>query len=151
MLYHDTNLRLAIWLIEGGVNDEFESAMDSFGMTVPSYYRLRIVYNLRELAEKIAIFDAGLSDWFVLMLKVTVAGQKGLAAKDFYFTGVDWSGKLLFEVDTPQGKRQANVSGGDNQKLICSQWDELEEDFDWIYTSEDNFYKAYGAFADRFN
>lgn len=152
VLYHDTRKRLAIWLCEGGLNREYEDAMDVFGMTLSSGYTLRIVYNLRELAETVAIFDADLNDWFVLMLKMSAAQQNRMSATDFVFCGFEPSeGDLSFEVSTLRGKQSATISGGANRELICAQWAELEEELDWIYTSEENFYTVFSAFKDRFD
>lgn len=150
ILYNDTALHLACWLVVGDVDDALQDAMDSFGMIVPDYERLRIVYTLEELAEKIVIFEAGLNDWYVLMMKIYLAGKYKLSVADLIFTGVDRSGEFLYRVDTPQGKRGLSISGAHNAKLVCSQWDELEEMFDWIHTSEANYYKVYSIFSDRF-
>jgi hypothetical protein len=72
MLYHDMEKRLMIWFLPG------EESLGSARATekLLPFFKRRIVRSLEELFEKIRIFDLGLDDRVVEMLKANVNKQK---------------------------------------------------------------------------
>lgn len=142
ILYHDPDEGTACWLCDGGITPELEDAMDSFGMVVPKTYSLRLVYSLDELAEKVRIWDSGLNDWFVHMLKMSLADQAGTASSDIAFLRATPTrgGLYSFSLQLSDG-RTVSMSDVPNVDRTCRQWSNLEPQFDWLYVSDNNFAK----------
>jgi hypothetical protein len=79
LLYGDPVKLLLIWLHPGENTDETRRRLtaavdDKIGVGVREACTLRLVSSPPDLIEKVLIFDAGLSDLLVEMVKLTVAG-----------------------------------------------------------------------------
>ncbi len=79
LLYQDAGRGLFIWLFPGEATEEararLRSALDgAVGAEARAASTLRLVSDPRDLIEKVLIFDAGLSDMIVELLKVFAAG-----------------------------------------------------------------------------
>jgi hypothetical protein len=79
LLYGDPVKLLLIWLHPGETDDEArrrltEAIDDKVGLGVREACTLRLVKTPPDLIEKVLIFDAGLSDMIIEMVKLTVAG-----------------------------------------------------------------------------
>lgn len=154
LLYNDTDSNFAVWLCEGGVTNELEDAMDSFGMMLSKSTRLRIVYTLEELAEKIRIFEAGLNDIYVQIVKLGGLGDGSPIETDrLKFVEIKSQGgsqySFGFAISPPHGSHKLlSMSNIDNVEYHCNKWDSLEFRFDWLYVSDNNFYKLLSQFKD---
>ncbi len=148
VLYNDPTRSVAIWLCDGGVTPELEDAMDSFGMVLPKTYTLRVVYTLGELAEKVRIFDSGLNDWFVHMVKMSVSSQVGAESSDIHFLGASLNrgGVYSFAMRLPDGQT-VNLPEVPNVVRTCQQWSNLESKFDWLYVSDKNFVELFTQYG----
>ena len=69
MLYHDMGKRFMIWLAKEAEGQELDK-LASFMAGQMKNYRFREVHSRNELIEKIYIFDAGLDDRIVELLKL---------------------------------------------------------------------------------
>lgn len=79
LLYQDLSQELLLWLYPGEKTDEarrrLTSALDAaVGAQRRAACTMRLVGNPHDLIEKVLIFDAGLSDMMIELLKVTVSG-----------------------------------------------------------------------------
>lgn len=150
ILYHDPNIKLAIWLCDGGITPTLEDAMDSFGMMVPKDYRLRIVYNLSELVEKIRIFESGFNDFFIQMLKLSAAESAKTSVDVLHLIGIEMIRSAeSFRFKIGEKDQSVSISGVDNPRRISKKWDLLESEFDWLYVNMSNFYSVFTKFQNR--
>jgi hypothetical protein len=154
LLYNDTDSNFAVWLCDGGVTAELEDAMDSFGMVLSKSTRLRIVYTLEELTEKIRIFEADLNDIYVQTIKMGGLGEGSpFEANRLKFVEIKNQGSgqysFGFAISPPYGSHKfLSMSNIDNVLYYCDKWDALETKFDWLYVDDNNFYKLFTQFKD---
>lgn len=135
-LYHDMDLRLAIWYVPDGVDDSLERAMDAFSRALGVTYRLRIVYEYNQLLETIDIFDAGMSDWFIQMLKWKATDENPRAARGtWYFHGFARQGQNseAFTFISPELKESYTVRGIADSRSISKKFDGIEEELEWVH------------------
>ena len=152
VLYHDTDRQLAVSLCETEIDHETKDAMDSFGKQMPASYRLRVVYSLEELAETITIFDNNLNDWFIHIVKMSVAEQVKTTSDRVRLATVTTKRGEDFEFafNLPDQGRSVVISGVADPLRTSKQWDELESELDWVHVSETNFYPTMKLFMQRF-
>lgn len=148
LLYNDPDDGAACWLCSDGVTSDLEDSMDSFGMILPKTYRLRVVYTLGELSEKVRIWDSGLNDWFVHMLKMSLADQANADTSNITFlrSSQNRGGLHSFSFQVSD-RREATMSDVPNVARTCREWNNLETQLDWLYVSDNNFAKLLNQFG----
>lgn len=154
LLYNDPSQELAIWFVDGGsVSQELEDAMDSFGMVVPRTYRLRLAYTLEEMIEKILIFENGVNDWLIHLIKMTKLGDVESDTSKIRLAAVrrmnDGSWSLTFNL-LALGK---SIVLSDISKDFMSGvalWHRLESELDWTHVSDNNCFEVFRLFRTRF-
>lgn len=84
-LYHDPQEKCMIWMLPSGEPEGLQKEAIQNQTRAMGDYRLRIVANAGELIEKVMIFDAGLSDRCIELVKY-VAGREleGVSNLHFY-------------------------------------------------------------------
>lgn len=109
-LYHDMDRNLALWLKYPG--SDGQARVDPltkglFSAVCPTHTR-RLVYSFHELVDKIRVFDDGLSDHVVELLKLLICVREGIDVyRPFHYIGVRkslFASKcLVFALQTEQG------------------------------------------------
>jgi len=89
MLYHDMSGKLMIWLLPSGqslehVTTNEDEALRLLGINQDGY-RKRFVYSRLWLAETIRVFDDGLDDRVVALIKAAYAVRKRMPANDILY------------------------------------------------------------------
>lgn len=106
-LYHDPDQKIMIWMLPSGAPRVLEDDAILNRVRTMEDYRFRIVANPGELMEKVLIFDAGLDDRCMEMVKYVASREEGMTDVTnlhFYriqddvmvFSGVKASGMQLF-------------------------------------------------------
>ncbi len=83
-LYHDPEAKFMIWMLPFGEPEGAEKDAIMLQARSMGDYRLRIVENAGDLMEKVIIFDAGLSDRCIELVKY-VAGQEMADVSNLHF------------------------------------------------------------------
>lgn len=105
-LYHDPEARLMVWMLPFGEPEGPEKTAIMNQTKAMGDYRLRIVANAGDLMEKLIIFEAGMDDHCMELVKY-VAGKEmpGVSSLHFYRLQDDtmvFSG-VKQDADNPQG------------------------------------------------
>lgn len=152
IFYHDTDRELAIWLCNDGVTEHLEDAMDAFSAKVPKSYKLRIVHNIDELVEKTHIFDNGLSDLLVHMIKISIASQCGSDTDQIRFGGIERkkNGALSMTFDLVDQERSMTMTDINDPTPSVRLWNKLEEDLDWVYVCDRTIMPIFKMYNERF-
>jgi len=77
-LYHDPEQKFMIWMLPGGMPEGPEKDAIINQMKAMGEYKLRCVRNAGELMEKILVFDAGLDDRCIEMVKYVASREEGM-------------------------------------------------------------------------
>jgi hypothetical protein len=97
ILYHDMTHSFMVWMIppqEGPAGAPPEALPAGVVQKLGEKYRYRLVSNLKELIEKIAIFDAKLDDRIIELAKLVAAAKlpPEKASGEIFFSGVSGEG-----------------------------------------------------------
>lgn len=141
-LYHDMENQFMLFFDHKA--DETDISEDAFPdneafAQFNKNYRLRYVHGIRNLKEKLFIFEEGLSDVAVEMIKYFVrhgiirlnaSDDQLLAGKELYFTNLSNDGEqLIFSIVHPTGGVEAHFGIGMNVYEQCLQKIVLDEKF----------------------
>lgn len=124
-----------IWLFpDGEVNEE---ALDIGGRLSPKSTHLRLVYSAEELAETIRIFDSGLNDFGVQMLKMSQELDEDWR---FLSVKVERNGAVICTMVNYDLSETATLSGFDpgSVQRIMQTWESLETELDWVHVDNYN-------------
>ncbi|OPZ48109.1 MAG: hypothetical protein BWY92_01634 [Firmicutes bacterium ADurb.BinA052] len=109
VLYHDMHGKLMIWSLPGAQSFEQLSAEDEQLRQVlglgQSEYRKRVVRSMAQLAETVRIFDDGLDDRAIALIKAGHRRRRGLRINETVYFGIHekrGEGKVLVFVDRSQ-------------------------------------------------
>jgi hypothetical protein len=111
-LYHDMKHAFMIQLT--GV-DRMKKIADTLAeatkqMTMRDHYRMRIVTSVHDMMEKVLVFEAGLNDGIVEIIKALLPGQdESLAGATLRFEAMNEKGELAFAIVKDEGKPQYAV------------------------------------------
>jgi hypothetical protein len=135
LLYHDMQGQFLIWLLpyspEGEPTEAPEDVSAVLGGKAFTRYRVRRVGNLNDLIEKIYIFDRGLDDGPVELLKLAVLAEMpgGLRQTEtrVYFAGMDDGDaeRMSFAIVSSDGTTGASVQLEPEYSKMQSLWAEL--------------------------
>ncbi len=152
LLYHDTEKELAIWLCNGGATEELEEAMDEFSALMPNSYTLRVAYNIDELIEKIHIFDSGLNDLLVHLIKIGSSDRCQSSSGSMRFANMERKrdGTLSITFNLADQGRSLTLQDINDPTPTVRLWSMLEEDLDWVHVSDSTFMPIFKMFRDRF-
>jgi len=77
-LYHDPEAKLMIWMLPQGMSEGPEKDAIMNQVRAMGEYTLRVVANAGDLMEKVLVFDAGLDDRCIELVKYIAAKEEGM-------------------------------------------------------------------------
>lgn len=122
-LYHDMKNAFMVQLTNRERMSEVSRALGDAAKQLPmrEAYRLRIVTSVHDMMEKVLVFEAGLNDGIVEIIKVVLPAQdKSLADATLRFETTNDEGDLAFAIVRAEGKPQYAV-------IERSLYDDLKE------------------------
>ncbi len=111
-LYHDMKQTFMIQLTHVDRVEQVSAALAEAAkqMTMRDKYRMRIVTSFHDMLEKVLVFEAGLNDGVVELIKVLMPAQEeALRDAMLRFQAVTEEGELAFAIVRPGGKQQYAV------------------------------------------
>lgn len=112
LLYHDMDQAIAVWLLPNGeAPPGQQQALDSFIRTVGSKHRCRLVHSANELLETVRIFDAGLNDFVIEMIRQSYFSEEksGEEGPFFFVDVISESGQKLMAFESAATGRVGTV------------------------------------------
>lgn len=153
VLYLDRDKNLAIWFSSKGVTGDLEEALDEFGFMMSSLYsHKRVVYTLNKFIETIKVFDYDLNDLPLFILKIGLVEDTGVAAEDIYFSSLQrraGGSTISFEIPS-LGKTVTHDIILQNLEENVANWDEMDDDLDWVNVNERTFFELFSEFSNRY-
>ena len=150
MLYIDNERRFAVWYLSEGCTADLDDALDEFSIMTGNM-RKRIVYDLNHLIETILVFDSGLHDLLIFEYKILLEEEAGVSAENMFFDQAKplSANQMQINFAIPGKNCMAGISAR-NTRNALQQWNEIEEELDWVNVNMENFIKIYKKFSTRF-
>lgn len=153
VLYLDRDKNLAIWFSSKGVTGDLEEALDEFGFMMNGLYsHKRIVYTRNKFIETIKVFDNDLNDLHLFILKIGLVEETGVAAEDIYFSSLqrrEGGSTITFEIPSLEQTVTQNIIL-QNVEADVANWDEMDDDLDWVNVNERTFFELFSEFCNRY-
>jgi hypothetical protein len=153
LFYNDTEKKQALWLSQFSLNKEMEDGLDAFSFLVSKGYCKRLAYNPDEFREKVMIFNSGLNDLYVHMIKFSVGNDNDIKTSNLLFSSITRSANSGIEIHfyMPENDQYVTMSDLDNPLSMSSKWDCIEQYLDWIHVDDNNFLALYQKYGHLLN
>lgn len=109
LLYHDPVEKFMVWMLPGGEPEGPQKTAIMNQARAMGDYRLRIVANAGDLIEKVMIFDAGLSDRCIELVKF-ISGEEMPGVENLHFYRLQDDVMVFSGVHT-QGEKAGMMDG----------------------------------------
>ncbi len=141
LLYHDMEIPTAIWLVyPRDDTPETAKAMKEFSSMVSAEYKLRIVHSMDELIEKVVIFDCGLNDLAIQLLKFNFleSDQRATPGPWFFHEVVIEGSEKRLAFSSSNSSTSATIPMTTGYHDLAMKLKGLENSSQWVYVNSES-------------